>query len=108
MLVEMNKGEFIKLFGEIITVMGSLDQFWKDNKLIIKRRQVTLEEVGHYYCPWYYDSDTMRGYVKIPCEEITGYSSVTAVMVKDVESRIKFPSKGYENQEIHLRFPRKN
>ena len=89
----MNKKDFIKLFCQTITVMGNLGQFWKDDKLIIKERQVTLEKVGNYYCPWYYNSETGQGYVKTPFEEILGYSPARAVVVKDVERKIRFPSK---------------
>jgi len=89
----MNKEQFLQLFGEIIFMMGNIDKFQKDDKLIFERRQITLEDLGHYYCPWYYDYDNMRGYVHVPFEAIKDFSSATAVKMKDVESNIRFPSK---------------
>jgi len=87
-----NKEDFLRQFGQRVTVCFNVEQFIQDNTVIWREREVTLEEVGGYFCPWHYRTDTLQEY-DVSFEEVLQNPIAKAVTIQAVETRIKLPSK---------------
>ena len=93
----MNKEDFIRLYlRPKVTIWFCEPIFKYDIGIIVRERGVTLDEVGSYYCPWYYNVGT-RQELNARFEDILGDSQARAVMVRDVESKIE--SKSHQIQQ---------
>jgi len=87
-----DKETFLDRFGQRVTVWFNVGQFLYDDSVVLREREVTLGEVGGYFCPWHYKTDTMQEY-DVPFEEILQTPMARAIIVQDVETKIALPSK---------------
>jgi hypothetical protein len=89
----VDKDEFIKHYlRPKITIWFDEGQFVCGNDVILREREAVLEEVGNYFCPWYYDVETGKE-LSAPFEDILDNLRARLTTVKDVRKN-QFPSKG--------------
>jgi hypothetical protein len=89
----MNKKDFLKIYRRPkITVWFDDARFLSDNSVLLKEEEIALGEVGDYYCPWYYDANNKQE-INTGIEETLNNSCARSVTIKEVETKIKFPSK---------------
>jgi hypothetical protein len=98
-----------KYFESRVTVIINIDkqQFVNDDNIIISEREVKLEQIGNYYCPWHYNIETLKTYEGKGFKEILGDPRARVVTIKDVGQKVKFGSKSKEIEKYIKDFERK-
>jgi hypothetical protein len=104
----VDKEEFIKLYLlPKVTMPFDKAAFLYDTNIILREGEVKLEDIGNYYCPWYYNvisgAEIHKG-----IKAILGDPNARAVIIKDVESRIKSRRNEIEEYSRRLQGKTKN
>ena len=92
------KEDFLRLLSGKITVWFNMEQFIHDNSVVVREGEVTLEQVGNYYCPWYYNAETEEEISNKGIEETLSNPQARAVAIKDVMT--KCPSKAAQMEGL--------